>query len=118
MQKPCQHCFFKFRIPAVVMQFHIHAKSNNIQINAFRIVKEIDAGLKGNIGLGIIAKTKLILGALPHNTVTGPGTDIGKESQMRQFLPKQTRIMQFRIAKHEDWNRILTAKGFQQLQFM
>ena len=118
MQNPRQHRFLKLGIPAVVMQFHIHAESHNIQIDAFRVVKEVDTGLKGNIRLGIIAKTILILRSLPHDTVTGAGPDIGKETQMRQFLPEQPWIMHFCIPEHEQRRRIFTAKRFQQLQFV
>ena len=116
MQNPRQHRFLEFGVPAVVMQFHIHAESHNIQIDAFRVVKEVDTGLKGNIRLGIVAKAILVLRPLPHDTVTGTGTDIGKEAQMRQLLSEQTRIMHFRVPEHKQRRRVFAAKRFQQLQ--
>ena len=66
----------------------------------------------------IVAKAILVLRPLPHDTVTGAGPDIGKETQMRQFLPEQPWIMHFCIPEHEQRRRIFTAKRFQQLQFV
>ena len=100
------------------MKLQVHPEGRHVQIDAFRTVKHIDAGLKGNIRNRVVGETELVGRPLPHDTVAGPVPDVRKKAEMVILLPEEAGVVELHIADHEQGRLVLAAKRLQKLQLM